>query len=384
MPGSAEDLADDDYEGECYFARYPEAIDPSLSLGIIEWHAAVPTSHALPATHQEAELEAVAPRKFRTGDGESVSDYFVGSRRDDAFLSVRQTDLWAEVQYDPIFREFPTRCEEILLMSEVLERFRDRVDPTWAHSNSQYASASTPNTSRQQTPAEHDNSSDAIEVKNEFPSSHHIKSELSGNSDNVLDNLEQALFSTEDQGGYHAKAGANGSTHSRTASMTSQPGERITRPVPLAPIRDRVQEDFLATLGVTGSPKLVYQTPAPAIGPPPNQQHNNGGSRTGTFNSQHAPPPPPQQGNGWVSNGHRSNGTHFERRSSGGSQHTAAGSDFHGDDDPDATPRPQKMRNENRKRSHADSDDGERERERNEDTTPKQRRKQPRVEAAYR
>jgi len=82
---------------------------------------------------------------------------------------------------------------------------------------------------------------------------------------------------------------------------------------------------------------------------------------------------------------HRPNGHNIDRPGSSASQHTAAGSDFHADDD-QATPRPRINRMDSRKRAFDDHDDsayygGVRP---DDDATPKQRRKQQRVDDAYR
>jgi len=82
---------------------------------------------------------------------------------------------------------------------------------------------------------------------------------------------------------------------------------------------------------------------------------------------------------------HHTNGYGIRRPDSSASQHTAAGSDFHVDDN-DATPRPHPNRADGRKRGFDDSEENtfdDRSRL-DEDATPKQRRKQPRVNGAYR
>ncbi|KAI7565251.1 hypothetical protein KC317_g6493, partial [Hortaea werneckii] len=70
-------------------------------------------------------------------------------------------------------------------------------------------------------------------------------------------------------------------------------GEKITRPKPLAPLRDERQEDILAALGVTGSPQFVYQTPGPALRAPPSARSREGSavpSRPGSVASMHSLP----------------------------------------------------------------------------------------------
>lgn len=394
---SVEDL-EDDFDGECYYARRPDEVNPLLSLGIIEWQAPLPTKLALPSTFQEAELEALAPRMPKAGVDDSISDYFTNEKREEALLSVRQTDAWEEVKDDVIFKEFPPVCSETLSTYELVERYRDRPDPDWTSPPPDHAPTPTPEMSRQPTPAQGELSRDSMDLDGRYGSSDYIKREDDGDPGDVLGNLEQALFSSGPANGHAAyKQTTAGGRNSRTASITSQTGKRITRPEPLAPVRDRAQESILAALGVTGSPKVVYQTPGPAFGAPPSQQdsnratlsrHNSLSSNQGRFRP---PPPPPGQQrspsyDAWKTNDRRwSNGHAAERPSSSASQHTAAGSDFHSDDQ-DATPRPKFGRTDNRKRSHGEFEDGgggDR-RWQGDDATPRARHKQQRVEGPYR
>ena len=236
-------------------------------------------------------------------------------------------------------------------------------------------------------------------------SSRHIKEESAEASD-VLGNLEQALLSTGHTNGHTYRAqSVNGSSHSRTGSMTSQSGQRISRPTALAPVRDRAQEDLLASLGVTGAPKMVYQTPGPAFAPQP-EYRDEARSRQNSFThgnmGQHdlrrPPPPPPSpmhqhpavmHANGWHDQDRR-NGYAMDRPGSATSQHTAAGSDFHSDE-MEVTPRQRTYdeRAEGRKRSRSeleklDNDRYNRSWHGDMDSTPKPKRKQQRVDDAYR
>jgi hypothetical protein len=343
--GGADEL-EHEFDSECYFARHPEEIIPELSLGIIEWHAPLPTKLPLPATFQEAELEALAPRKPRPSNDESISDYFTEDKVDEVGLSVRMTEVWDEVKDDPIFREFPEIPRYVLSVSEVRLKYRDRPLPSWNKRNpyeatpepSRQATPMTVDGDRRNTPANYQQDGDGVE------------------QNDVLGDLEQALS-------------ANGSrhdprygSHSRAGSVSSQAGERISRPVPLQPLRDQAQEDILAALGVTGSPKMVsyawkvsdaheallttrpqvYQTPGPAFGaPPPEDQFSR--SRQSSVTSTRAGYDP--------ADGHRQ----------GSSVHM---------DDPDATPRPKYDRMESsRKRSH-----GEYEVDGSGEVTPQQQR----------
>lgn len=138
-----------EYDGECYFARHPEEINPDLSLGIIEWKAAVPTQTALPSTFGEAELEKMAPRSSRPSVDGCVSEYFAPDKREEALLSVRQLDTWHEVKDDLIFREFPMVCQHLIALQELHERLRCRIDQAWIDAGNY----DTPDSSREPTPA---------------------------------------------------------------------------------------------------------------------------------------------------------------------------------------------------------------------------------------
>lgn len=411
---------EEDFDGECYFARNPEDINPDLSLGVIEWKAPTATKRALPSTFKEAELDAVAPRPALPSDEESVSSYFIKAKRDEALLSVRQMDDWHEVKDSLIYREFPSICAEVISMPTLLARYQFRYDAEWAARDPSEARSPTPELSRGPTPAhaaggewcpgpgaDFDQERETAVLSRE-------KSEVPNCHPGYLDDLEQALRS--DNG--RSVPPRQTPSHSRASSVASQHRGghgKITRPKPLPPVRDQTQEEMLAALGVTGSPKLVYETPGPAFGPrPTTSESERVNSRANSVSSSHGrfpvPPPPPgpppgpppprsQHRSGYDSwNGHprsrgpdyhsrqpsngyssqRSSGYLQERRGSASSNRTAAGSDFDGDDN-DATPRGKQIQNLSRKRSFADSQEDSRFKT-DDDETPKQRRKQPRVQ----
>lgn len=398
---------EEDFDGECYFARNPEEINPELSLGLIEWKAPVATKRALPSTFKDAELEAVAPRPALASDDESVSAYFILAKRDEALLSVRQMDDWDEVKESLIYKEFPALCAEIISMPTLLARYQFRYDAEWAARDPSEARSPTPELSRGPTPAQGEPGAD-LDQERETAVPSREKSEVPNCQSGYLDNLEQALLSDNRR----SMPPRQTPSHSRASSVASQHRGghgKITRPKPLPPVRDQTQEEMLAALGVTGSPKLVYETPGPAFGPRPttleservNSRANSVSSSNGRFPIPPPPPPPPgppprsRNRNGhqsWnadsyvprQSNGHPrqwSNGHPQERRGSASSNRTAAGSDFDGDDN-DATPRAKQSNNLSRKRSFADSQEDSRARHDDEET-PKQRRKQPRVQDVH-
>ena len=121
-----------DYVGaECYYAKHPDEIDENLSLGTIVNRHALPNRRPLPATFNEVEIEAIAPRNPQPSDLESISDYWINSRAHESMLDVRQTETWQHVRNDPIFREFPAVAEDHISPEEMVATYRDRPDPTW-------------------------------------------------------------------------------------------------------------------------------------------------------------------------------------------------------------------------------------------------------------
>lgn len=419
LPSSVDYGFDLDFESEAPFAREPDAIQEDFSLGVIVWHPALPTKRALPSTFAEAELEALAPRKPLSSDDESISEYFINERDHENFLSVRQTDTWAEIKDDLIFVEFSEVCDEIIPMERLIAN-RNRPDPNWSAPElvKVPSPTPTPEPSQASTPSESHDYQKMTGQDGEESGAGDM--DLDGSQDDasqasvklspdpitaqpsVLDNLEQALFSTEADNGQRKPVYQVGRTNGvRTARAGSQQPQhdsytttRPTRPKALPPIRDRNQEDLLASLGVTGSPKLVYQTPGPAIAPPransaaPDPRNN---PMYNYYGGLYAPPPPPMNQRSpsydpWRAHEHsRSNGYDYERPNSVASQHTLPGSDFN-PEDKETTPRPSFNRMDSRKRAYDDedelADDGKRRQV--DDTTPRARRKtQPRVAAAY-
>ena len=311
-----------------------------MSLGELYHPPPLPTKRPLPGTFALAEIEALAPRNPHPTDDESISDYFINSKRDEALHSIRYTDAWHQVKDDLIFCEFPAEPSEILNKDEVVAKYKDRPDPDW---DPEWIFEGSPTPEPRAPPLRTapsvDRDSEAMltnERTSSFVEQPTIKQE--DDEDDVLGNLEQAL--QED-----STAGAR--RPSRAYSTTSARSQSFSQAHPGRPIRDEAQEDILAALGVTGSPKMASQTLGRSRVPPP--------------------PPPPRQA---------SNGYPESRRGSTTSQHTASGSDFE-------TPLPRDNRADNLKRGY-DSISGEGIKEEDgEEKTGKQRRKQPRVQDAY-
>ena len=355
------------YHGaECPYARSQDEIDPDLSLGEIVYRPALPTLRPLSATAREAELEAIAPRIPQPTDHESISEYFINSRRESNLLDVRQTDRWDGVRNDPVFRAFPAVSTAFISPAQMRANWRDRPDPNWA----ERVESPTP----EPEPA--------------------LPSTTSQESD-VLNNLEQALDNSSN-------------------SLDNPNTSAIDRPRALGGVvRDQAQEDILASLGVTGPPKTVYQTPGPAY----SRNNSISGHQNGPRGSIAHPPPRPPPPPGRPPNGrHRSQSreewsskdwsakdwadltalhSRNRRSVSVSSDHTAAGSDFSsenvqiitelavngrsGAEDPDRTPRAP-LRAENRKRTFEGGDeDGAAGDSGSENSTPRPGRKAART-----
>lgn len=230
----------------------------------------------------------------------------------------------------------------------------------------------------------------------------------------------------------------------RRMSISPEKRLSISKPSLLPPKqfgKDDAQEDILAKLGVTGAPRPVFSTPGPAYMPPPDgvgRSRSRSPQRLVSFKSlqssannkrspvHHAndfssyrerepvslsrlgpshippPPPPPQiieppasaSHDPW-STGFGHDGSHDSPRSVD-SQHTLAGSDFHADEPmdvaepatigtPEDTITVDNKASISRKRTRGDTDeqdDGIRRQK--DDVTPRLRRRQPKVAAAYR
>jgi hypothetical protein len=167
-----------------------------LSLGVIVWHPAKQVTRALPSTFAEAEEQALKPIPERLGNGESVSIYFTAENSHEAFLNIRQMEEWDLIKDDPVFVVFTDEdmSQHLVTLEDCIAQ-RDRPDELITS-----------------TKKEEDEVMDEVDWS-------------------VMDNLEQALST----GGAEAK-------HEQTDQ-----GPRA--------MHNQTQEDILAMLGVTGSPK---------------------------------------------------------------------------------------------------------------------------------
>ncbi|KAL1630813.1 hypothetical protein SLS54_000686 [Diplodia seriata] len=204
-----------DFDGAIW-PKSNEPVDPNFSLGVIIWHPANETTRALSSDFVTAEEKAAKPPLPKIGNGDSVSEYFGFDNAHEAFLNVRQTDEWDLVKQDSIFYEFP-KTSDIVALEDVLAN-RDRPES---------------------------------EGENPYPSIHEIqeRGQRQEAAWNIMDNLEQALSSEQAEGGSRRQ--------SRNGESTPPP-----------PSRDDAQEELLASLGVTGSPKPVKPLTTPTFLPP--------------------------------------------------------------------------------------------------------------------
>ena len=327
----------------------------------------------MPSTFDEAEEQATKPPAKPLENGESVSVFFTLQNSHEAFLDVRQTDDWPNVEHDSIFYEFPAKCELIPLKEVITARNR-------------------PNFTSDHGPK--DDTMEDGEVSER------------GSDWNVMDHLEEAL------GGSGPEKGIQPAPKSRDSPSRSQI---------LAPSRLQTeQEELLARLGVDGSPKPIQ--PGPIAVYPVNDEPKSRLEAPIKFReydpqlpraSSTAPPPPsppPSKGrdsrspNPWgVDESLRkdaANTSYSHRTSPGpseGSQHTLAGSDFYAEaidndeksapvDDPKKEmPSANAESTVSRKRSHGDTEawsDGTA--RQSDETTPRtSKRRLPQVDAAY-
>jgi len=202
-------LAWDDWDYDFDGAIWPKAnepVDPNLSLGVITWRPAKQVTRALPSTFDEAEEQSLKPPAEKLGNGESVSLYFTAENSHEAFLNVRQTDGWYKIRKDPVFVVFSDEeMQQNLLSLKECAALCDRPDEPLEDS------------------AQEDE-------------------EMHDPTWNVMDNLEQAL---------------SGDMEGSEADMN--PASQQTQDAP--PPKDQAQEDVLARLGVTGSPKPPSNEP---------------------------------------------------------------------------------------------------------------------------
>lgn len=375
-----------EYDEECYYFEHPEEIDNDLSIGWIESHSALPTPRPLPSTFSEAELEALAPRPRIVHGDDCISDYFAAEKADEQLNTVRLSDTWAEIKDDLIFKEFLQIGYETIRLDMMTQKYQNRIDPKWERPES---SASISHFAR--ASIETTGSSDTGHRRGSRPPTRTGSRTGHREGTDPLQHLGQALA---DGARRNSQAPINrptsaASNHSRASSVCSRYSNQ--RPKALEPIRDQDQDDILAKLGVTGSPRLVYETPGPAFGPPASARS----SRQGSVASVHENPntttprapsePLHQQQQMAFNDPWGANGKQQYRQNPGPGQYDLTSSEFTIMEDPDATPRPKNNRSHGLKRHYeGDHHDANREKRlRDNEATPKQGRKQSHGAESY-
>ncbi|KAK7543324.1 hypothetical protein IWX50DRAFT_656983 [Phyllosticta citricarpa] len=402
-----DDWDQSDYDGALW-PKSNEPVNQDFSLGVIVWHPAEKISRALPSRFEDVQDWVGLDETRAIGNAESVSIYFGPENAHEAFLSIRQTEEWDSARLDSIFYQFTAKSDLIAVENVIANR--DRPDLVEDEIRG---------------PRVEELPDDDVEVKKEPEW-------------DVMYDLDRALCTEQD-----------GESKPIKKSRSRSPSQ--------VPPRDDAQEQLLAALGVTGSPKPISNAPLPENHvPPPSFSHQNsdrrksGGRRDSQrhFSDSKQPPPPPpapfRNGNDapnrnpshsgpqhsqnsypqsgpplhnpnfsppaprpplrperspsydtWKSRRRSSTNGFGGRRSpapSDSSQRTAAGSDFQMDESDPFNPNapdsghPPLKRSESgagRKRSYDETEPGDPKQRQEDDYTPRIKRRQPRVAAAY-
>lgn len=433
---------DFDFEGE---AGVPaEEVVPELSLGLITWHPALPTSKPLPSIFEEAGPKWTESAKAAEGTHISVtSEFFPDDMSVDIRLSVRDTDEWQKVKDDLIFVEFEKSAVTVPLLTVIANRDRpdpviEQLEPVIQH-NGDTSEVLHPSQVQHSVAGAEDEQSDgdqAMDMSDDDdepvkpviqptiqPLAHPLPRPVTQTAPpvkqvTILDTLELALGpkSPRKNDRQLSRASARHS-RSRSPEKRSRQGSQQPKAKPAPLPKDSAQEDILAALGVEGSPKMVYPTPPPALGlpvPPGNRYvhyikvkktadltcHSKRITPPGGFAPQNQrfaygpqfpPPPPPRESRSPSFDPWRAHDPTSPKSTT--SQHTAAGSDFHGDDvmvDLDATPRAKapvatEKSGSGRKRTYEEVAAAEgRRRQDQDDDTPRARRMRQSRQDVYR
>lgn len=429
---------DFDFDGE---AGVPaEEVVPELSLGLITWHPALPTSKPLPSIFEEAGPKWTESAKAVEGSHISVtSEFFPDDMSVDIRLSVRDTDEWQKVKDDLIFVEFEKSAVTVPLLTVIANR--DRPDPVIEQlepviqDTVDTSEALHPSQVQQSVAGAEDEHSDgdqAMDMSDDDdepvkpaipPLAHPLPRPVTQTAPpvkqvTILDTLELALGpkSPRKNDRQPSRASARHS-RSRSPEKRSRQGSQQPKAKPAPLPKDSAQENILAALGVEGSPKMVYPTPPPALGlpvPPGNRYahyirvkktadltcHSKKITPPGGFAPTHQrfaygpqfpPPPPPRESRSPSFDPWRAHDPASPKSTT--SQHTAAGSDFHGDDvmvDLDATPKAKapvaaEKSGSGRKRTYEEVAAAEgRRRQDQDDDTPRARRMRQSRQDVYR
>jgi hypothetical protein len=419
-----------------------EEVVPELSLGLITWHPAVPTSKPLPSDYDEVDPKWTESAKATEDAHISVtSEFFPDDMSVDIRLSVRDTDEWQKVKDDLIFVEFGKTAATVPLLTVIANR--DRPDPVperveaVIQQDASMAETAHPLPMQQAIAGAEDDQSDgdqAMDMSDDEdepvkpviqptiqPLAHPLPRPVAQPAPavkqvTILDTLELALGpKSPRKNDRQPPRSSMRHSRSRSPEKRSRQGSQQPKAKPAPLPKDSAQEDILALLGVEGSPKMVYPTPPPALGlpvPPSNRyaqkvkfehapeltHHSKGITPPGGFapnnqrfayGPQFPPPPPPRESRSPSFDPWRGHDPASPKSTT--SQHTAAGSDFHGDDvmvDLDATPKakapsaPEKS-GSGRKRTYEEVAAAEG-RRRQDDDTPRARRMRQSRQDVYR
>ena len=284
---------DFDFESE---AGVPaEEVVPELSLGLITWHPAIPTSKPLPSVFDEADPKWTESAKATEDAHISVtSEFFPDDMSVDIRLSVRDTDEWQKVKDDLIFVEFEKTAATVPLLTVIANR--DRPDPVTEQlepviqNNASVSTVGHPLPVQQSVAGAEDDQSDgdqAMDMSDDEdepvkpvvqptiqPLAHPLPRPVAQPAPavkqvTILDTLELALGPKSPRKN-DRQPSRSSMRHSRSRSpeKRSRQGSQQPKAKPAPLPKDSAQENILAALGVEGSPKMVYPTPPPALGLP--------------------------------------------------------------------------------------------------------------------
>ncbi|KAG9776714.1 hypothetical protein KCU75_g6325, partial [Aureobasidium melanogenum] len=404
---------DFDFDGE---AGVPaEEVVPELSLGLITWHPALPTTKPLPSIFEEAGPKWTESAKATEGSHISVtSEFFPDDMSVDIRLSVRDTDEWQKVKDDLIFVEFEKTAVTVPLLTVIANRDRpdpvtEQLEPVIQHKDDM-PEALHPSHVQQSVAGADDEQSDgdqAMDMSDDDdepvkpviqpaiqPLAHPLPRPVTQSAPpvkqvTILDTLELALGPKSPRKNDRQPPRSARHSRSRSPEKRSRQGSQQPKAKPAPLPKDTAQENILAALGVEGSPKMVYPTPPPALGlpvPPGNRKKITppGGfappNGRFAYGPQFPPPPPPRESRSPSFDPWRAHDPASPKSTT--SQHTAAGSDFHGDEimvDLDATPKAKvpvaaEKSGSGRKRTYEEVAAAEGGRRRQDDDTPRARR----------
>jgi hypothetical protein len=419
-----------------------EEVVPELSLGLITWHPAIPTSKPLPSVFDEVEPKWTESAKATEDAHISVtSEFFPDDMSVDIRLSVRDTDEWQKVKDDLIFVEFGKTAATVPLLTVIANR--NRPDPVTeqlvavGQHDYSVSEVAHPLPVQQSIAGAEDDQSDgdqAMDMSDDEdepvklvikptiqPLAHPLPRPVAQPAPpvkqvTILDSLELALGpKSPRKNDRQPPRSSMRHSRSRSPEKRSRQGSQQPKAKPPPLPKDSAQENILALLGVEGSPKMVYPTPPPALGLPVpagnryahqikledalNLTHHSKGitppggfapnNQRFAYGPQFPPPPPPRESRSPSFDPWRGHDPASPKSTT--SQHTAVGSDFHGDDvmvDMDATPKakaptaPEKS-GSGRKRAYDEVAAAEG-RRRQDDDTPRARRMRQSRQDVYR